>query len=859
MELTPKDFQLAALTRLGKFFSDTVFLGDPALAFSKHVLHQEARLTLPYIALRGMESTPSVCLRVPTGGGKTMLGAMAIYRIASALGVERPIVLWMTPGKDIRSQTLRALANPDHPYRRALWNDWGHNVRVYDIADFTNLTPQDLTQNLCIIVCTRQALQVENTEGRKVYSDNENLEGHFKGSAAATSGLELVNGPSSRPKYSFANLLKVHRPIVIVDEAHQFLTDLAGQVKTRIGPRAIFELTATPLAPSNVLECVSASQLKDDKLIKLPVVLAEHTGAWQTAVAEAVATRRRLAQLAPGEAPDYIRPLLLIQAQNEGQPGDWKAVKQYLLETERLETNEVAVHTGSVRELDGVNLFSPQFPITTIITVQALKEGWDCSFAYVLCSVANIGSARDVEQLLGRVLRMPYARERLHPDLNRAYVHAATERFFTTAEAIRDSLHGMGFEEYEAKQAIESPSGELPLLTEPFHITLFAAPDLTAASPVEAAQVDIVLSPTGQVNVAVYGRVTEAVLTSLLAQVPSPAQSAIVERARIHNAQWDPSPAQRGKIFSIPLLTVEHPGGERLPFTNNSLEEFIDIDLRQHPEELRHFNYDEATRRYLVDVQGDHLQLDLLGENASDFLPLPANSSVVTLAAWLSPRLRSIHWQPPALDAWILHATEACQTRGHSLDLLHRARFVLLRLLSLSLEAIRIEARKSAFQQILFTPGTTAFTTDEYNFRFPPVYPARSFCTRTAFRKHFYDRPGELEDQGEEYKCAQEIDQLAGLDFWVRNLAGPGRETTSFWLQTFKNRFYPDFVAKLEDGRILVVEYKGPRTDEDEAAKKKIGELWAERSGGRAIFVWATIRDAHGRDVRAQLRDAIKS
>ena len=857
MELTPKEFQLKALDRIGSFFSDSALFNNPALAFSKNVLHQSGMLTPPYSAVRGLASTPSICLRVPTGGGKTMLGAMSIRRIANALGVEHPVVLWLTPGKDIRSQTLRALSNPEHPYRRALWNDWGNNVRVYDIADFANITRQDVAQNLSIIVATRQALQVDITEGRKVYADNENLEPHFTVAARATPDLEMTEDGSGRPKYSFANLLKVHRPIAIVDEAHQFLTDLAGKVKTRIDPRAIFELTATPSAPSNVLECVSASQLKADKLIKLPVVLAEHTGAWQTAVAEAVATRRRLADLAKNE-PQYVRPLLLIQAQNEGQPGDWKAIKEYLLETERLDPNEVAVHTGDVRELDDVDLFSEKVPITTIITVQALKEGWDCSFAYVLCSVANIGSARDVEQFLGRILRMPYAQERSHPDLNRAYVHAATERFFTTADAIRGSLHGMGFEEYEAKLAIETPRGDLPLLTEPFRITLFAAPVLAAIPAAEVASVELDETPSGQVEVAVFGRVSEAVLASVLEQVPAPQQPAIIERARLHNAQWDPSPAQQGERFSVPQLTIEHPGGERLPFTEDSLEEFIDIDLAAHREELRGFNYNESTRKYLVDVDGEHLNLDLLGETQNELLPMPEGASVVSLAAWLSPRLRGMHWKPPALDAWVLNALHACQERGNSLDKLHRARFLLLRLLSFSLQTLRIDARKKAFQEILFSPETTALTTDEFSFEFPQAYPARYFCSRTSFKKHFYDRAGELKDDGEEYKCAVEIDQLEGLKYWVRNLPGPGREATSFYVPTAKHLFYPDFLGKLDDGRSLVVEYKGDHIEAEERHKKEVGELWAQRSGGRAIFVWAVARDSHGRDVQAQLANAIK-
>jgi type III restriction enzyme len=43
--------------------------------------------------------------------------------------------------------------------------------------------------------------------------------------------------------------------------------------------------------------------------------------------------------------------------------------------------------------------------------------------------VANIGSATDIEQLLGRVLRMPYAQNRANEALNRAYTHVSSPRF----------------------------------------------------------------------------------------------------------------------------------------------------------------------------------------------------------------------------------------------------------------------------------------------------------------------------------------------------------------------------------------------------------------------------------------------
>ncbi len=105
------------------------------------------------------------------------------------------------------------------------------------------------------------------------------------------------------------------------------------------------------------------------------------------------------------------------------------------MDSEHLSEEQIAIATGDQRDLDKINLFDPSCKVEAIITVQALKEGWDCSFAYVFCSTANIGSSRDVEQLLGRVLRMPYAKRRKAAELNKAYAHVSSPNFVEAAKA----------------------------------------------------------------------------------------------------------------------------------------------------------------------------------------------------------------------------------------------------------------------------------------------------------------------------------------------------------------------------------------------------------------------------------------
>ena len=68
----------------------------------------------------------------------------------------------------------------------------------------------------------------------------------------------------------------------------------------------------------------------------------------------------------------------------------------------------------------------------------------------------------------------------------------------------------------------------------------------------------------------------------------------------------------------------------------------------------------------------------------------------------------------------------------------------------------------------------------------------------------------------------------------MRNLA---RKATSFRLQTSKDWFYPDFLCQLNDGRSLVVEYKGEHLFADAEDKRAVGAIWEGRSGGKCLFV----------------------
>ena len=124
---------------------------------------------------------------------------------------------------------------------------------------------------------------------------------------------------------------------------------------------------------------------------------------------------------------------------------------------------EIAIKTGDKDELKNVDLLSPDCPIRYIITVNALKEGWDCPFAYVLATVANRTSTVDVEQILGRVLRLPYTQKNSSEVLNLAYVITSSADFHQTLEKVVAGLNSAGFSSHDYRaQDVDVPIMAVP-------------------------------------------------------------------------------------------------------------------------------------------------------------------------------------------------------------------------------------------------------------------------------------------------------------------------------------------------------------------------------------------------------------
>lgn len=864
MTFQRKEYQEDALGIL-KTYLETARVHGAQAAFDR--VTKEVGQARTYKPLPPLPETPYVCLRIPTGGGKTYMAARSASIAANAyLEDEYPIILWLVPTTVIREQTLETLNKPNHPNREALLDAFKGQVKVLDISEFTQIRPQDLRDRACVVVGTFASLKVEDTTGRKVYAHNEYLEPHFVNLPVGMDGLDTIEegADKGKPKYSFRNLLTIHRPLVIVDESQNAATELMHKVFTRIQPECVFEFTATPTKNSNILYNVSASQLKHEQMIKLPIVMTEHQ-TWEEAIQDAILTRSKLAEVARKE-PDFLRPIVLIQAEEKGREVTVEVVEKFLVEQCKVPRHQIAIATGKQRELDGVNLFDPGNKVEVVITIEALKEGWDCSFAYVFCSVATVHSKKDIEQLLGRVLRMPYARERIHIELNRAYAHVSSVSWTNAAEQMEDRLVEMGFDKLEAQQFTQMQAEfveDAPVQIQPQEPVVFVLaeePDLSQFNLVERAQLKIETGRDNRLLLRVSGTLTPDLEKKIIAAVQDGERLKVSEEIAQYRLHFKRplSPAERGEPFLVPQLTLLQDGEPEL--AEYVLDDHL-WNILDYPAELTEtdFKVEEKATSYEFDIRGEKLTYRYLGKQLPlDFSDTESGLTDLQLTRWLEPRLRQPNIRPENLLEFTRKTLKyLMEARRIPLVTLVRVRFQLLKAMSGKIKEYQVRDSRNNYQKLLFDSGSTAETTYDYTFTFDPYnYPANSFYQgRYKLAKHYYgERIGDF-DSNDEFECAKAIAECDNVVIWVRNLV---HETWAFRLPLSNGKFfYPDFVALLHGGRVMVVEYKGEHLVQASQEKKNIGERWEEKSNGKALFLMAVEKDDQGRNVRKQIEDKI--
>ena len=390
-----------------------------------------------------IHSVPMVCLKVPTGGGKTFFFFFSVKPIFDELGRNKTKVLvWLVPSDAILQQTIKSLRNSEHPYRQQLDVDFGKRVIVLtkeELLNGQNFNVSSVYNQLTVMVLSYDSFRAKSKDRRRAYQENSNL-----------AQLSEVLGPAElniedADDTALIQVINKMNPVVVVDESHHATTSLSIEMLRNFNPCFVLELTATPKETSNIISIVDAETLKKENMVKLPVILYNRLRV-EDVVVNAIDLRNRLEQIAKDTEMPYLRPIVLIQAQPKTNKGSetFEKVKEDLIKV-GIKENEIAIKTAEKDDLKGLDLLKPDCCIRYIITINALKEGWDCPFAYILASLANRSSKVEVEQLVGRVLRQPYAERMPHAVHNMAYVLTSSQNFSDTIQNIELGLKKAGF------------------------------------------------------------------------------------------------------------------------------------------------------------------------------------------------------------------------------------------------------------------------------------------------------------------------------------------------------------------------------------------------------------------------------
>lgn len=450
MEL--KTYQQAAINDLKDYLARLGECMDMDKAFREFWMDKGVHVGLgaidPYQDI--LAEVPNVCFKVPTGGGKTFMACASVKPIFDALpALKTKSVVWLVPSDAILEQTLKNLKDPAHPYRQRLNADFGGRVEVYskqELLNGQNLNPTSVTEQLSVMVLSFDSFRSNKKEGLKAFQENSNLASFGQVFGAPDSPVENAD---STALFQVVNQLN---PLVIVDESHHARSKLSIDTLKDFNPCFVLDLTATPRKESNLISITDAAALKLENMVKLPVILYNRASK-EDVLLDAIDLRNSLeAQAIESEkagAP-YIRPIVLFQAQPKGKEDatTFEKLREQLVAI-GVPEDQIAIKTADVNELKKVDLLSRECPIRYIITVNALKEGWDCPFAYVLATLANRTSQVDVEQILGRVLRQPHARKSPSPNLNISYVLTSSADFQQTIKNIIKGLNDAGFSKDE--------------------------------------------------------------------------------------------------------------------------------------------------------------------------------------------------------------------------------------------------------------------------------------------------------------------------------------------------------------------------------------------------------------------------
>jgi type III restriction enzyme len=460
-------------------FSDAEFFD-----FSKAAWGKVSQRTY-YSKKNGLsEGLPDFYIKIPTGGGKTLIACHIIDLINRIyLKKQTGVVLWIVPTNQIYRQTLEALRNRDHPYRQVL--DIASAGRTVICEKTERFSKLDVEENLVILLLMLPSANRLNKDVLRMFKDNGGFTDFFPPEDDLKANKELLdkfpnldyfgedNGFFGKiTKTSLGNTLKTLKPIIVIDEGHKAYSASAQKTIRDFNPSIIVELSATPPEQCNILVEISGQALNHEDMIKLDLhVFNKSSLKWEDVLREAVKRRDDLESKAleyESNTGIYIRPICLIQAERTGKEQRGAGyihaedVKDYLIKQSSVAPERVAIKSSETDDIEGIDLLSRDCPIRFVITKHALQEGWDCPFAYILAILTNPNSQLSMTQLVGRILRQPYAKKTKTIELDESYVFCFKPRASDLLESIKRGFENEGLGDIAGRVIIDKDDTGIP-------------------------------------------------------------------------------------------------------------------------------------------------------------------------------------------------------------------------------------------------------------------------------------------------------------------------------------------------------------------------------------------------------------
>ena len=801
----------------------------------------------PYHTL--IEGVPHVCLKVPTGGGKTFLAANAIRPIFDSMPHIHPkAVVWLVPSDAIMQQTLKNLTDREHPYRQKIDVDFAGKVEVYtkeQMLNGHNFNPISVDENLSIFILTYDSFRTNKKDGRKAYQQNGNLTSFtgFKGDSDM-----LLNDVDDT---ALIQVIRQLNPVTIVDESHHATSKLSVEMLENFNPCFVLDLTATPKEGSNIISCVDARQLKKEEMVKLPVIVY-NMKSQEDVYLSAISLRKRLESKAikqERETGRYIRPIVLLQAQprTSDDSTTYEKIKATLIEI-GIPEEEIAIKTGDRDDIKTENLMSRDCKIRYIITVNALKEGWDCPFAYILATVANRNSAVDVEQILGRVLRLPYTKASVEKELNLSYAITSSADFYGTLDKVVKGLNNAGFsnKDYRVKDEVMPVTEETPASQ---NTITDIQPE--KYSDMEEEQADVNISElkekledvlgTGYESDEIHGQVGDTVNDMI--------ETALTENAVYweninadENEQYEDVPDEvisRMKIFHVrkefeadvkelklPQFVME---GDASLFSEHEFELLAREDLRKGFT-LR----DKDTAIDFDSIEADIAKVDVDDNNEAPKAWKLKGFESEAIKEWFDSRptqtKRNLCKDRICTRLSKNNAIDDAEIRDYAGRIMSQMSEAQLTDLEQNTEIYAAKIKKKV-DDLLAEHEARMFKKwmEQDLVQCQPMYHMKESISPTStissIPKSLYEEEdGELNDY--EKKVIYELANLDNVKWWHRNISR--REFAINGAVTA----YPDLMVMLTDGKLLMIETKGDHLDNPESrAKAETGAQWANQAG----------------------------